>query len=146
MQCVKITSTKNGGDISVGKFGIEAGDYLETAVFCALFGGNREENTRDSYARSEENKSWWGNSFVERQYNSETERAINDNTANEPGLANIKQAVFNDLRRLLRDGHIEKITDVRVWLKDSKTREIGIDIYLVVLGVYRSFKFISGGQ
>ena len=137
------TNDLNGGDIAVKSDGIQRGDFLQTAVYCALFGGNVEENTKPEYRRYESNKSYWGNAFLRRQFNSETERALRNNTTAADGLSEIRKAVFTDLQKLIPT-EIDKITEVYVSQSATNPKRIKITIFIEAQRIHKQFIFEAG--
>jgi phage gp46-like protein len=133
-------NTPDGGDVAVSRNGIERGDYLHAAVYCALFGGNIAENTKDEYRRYDENKSYWGNAFLRRQFNSQTERELQRNLTTAAGLDAIRKAIFTDLQKLIPND-IDGITEVYVERNGKNPRKTEISIYLSVRRNARKFIF-----
>jgi hypothetical protein len=133
-------SSPDGGDIHVTRTGIQRGNFLHAAIFCALFGGNVEESTKQEYRRYETNKSYWGNTFLSRQFNSQTERAIAKNTTTPDGLSAIRKAVFTDLQKLIPN-EIDKVTEVYVTQSANSPKRIEIAIYVEAKHVHEKFIF-----
>jgi len=93
----------NGGEISIVNDDIALNEQLYQQVYLCLFGGNLEADTRGDEIATEIRFDWWANSlqFKEKQakqFNSETERALNENALNSNGRINILRAVENDLK------------------------------------------------
>jgi len=134
----------DGGDVAVNRNGIQSGDYLTTAVFARLFGGNREADTRSQYLRFEKNLSYWGNAFIspEKQFNSRTERAILENTLNDTGIENIKLAMLEDIHKLIPE-HVQEVVEIQVFPSATNPQRIEFSIYLLVTGAYRTIKGVA---
>ena len=94
-----------GGDFAIINDDLVMGESLYEQIFLALFGGNFEASTKTAYLPTEERFDYWGNSLIwknepTKQFNSETERTIQNNTLNSQGRLNIIQAVNVDLSYL----------------------------------------------
>lgn len=99
---ILLYETGAGGDFSIIDEDLVMGESLYQQIFLALFGGNLEASTRTSYLATEERFDYWGNSLIwknepTKQFNSETERTIQNNVLNSQGRLNIIQSVNVDL-------------------------------------------------
>ena len=99
---IQLFETGAGGDFAIVSDDLLMGESLYQQIFLALFGGNIEASTKISYLSTEERFDYWGNSLIwnnekTKQFNSETERAIQNNVLNSSGRLNIIQAVNVDL-------------------------------------------------
>ena len=95
----------DGGEMSILNNDLDLGETLYQQVYLALFGGNLKANTRIDNLISEELFDWWGNSlfFSEnpvKQFNSKTERTLDNVALNSSGRLAILQAVKDDLSYL----------------------------------------------
>jgi hypothetical protein len=102
------------------------GESLYQQIYLALFGGNVEDSTRQSYLESEERFDYWGNSLIWKekktlQFNSETERTILKTVLNSSGRASIISAVNDDLKYL--EPLIDYTVEVEI-ISNSKLRII----------------------
>jgi hypothetical protein len=102
---ILIYESGNGGDFSIIGNDLALSETLYQQVFLALFGGNIEESTKPFYLSSEERNDYWGNELIwpnakSKQFNSETERLIQNVTLNGLGRLQILQAANNDLAYL----------------------------------------------
>lgn len=99
---LKVVETGNGGDAEkLGKdlamvFGFENMPYL------GMFGGNVQANTPSERIEGEQAFDWWGNNVFfpespEQQYNSNTERTLNNVSLTSGNLLTIEEAVKQDL-------------------------------------------------
>jgi phage gp46-like protein len=100
---IGIYETGSSGDISVSNNDIALGDQLLQYVYLALFGGQVEADTLGNEPAGEIRLDWWGNSLLfaldqARQFNSQTERALNNNALGSSGRVAIQQAVLADLK------------------------------------------------
>lgn len=93
-----------------GEFSIQSGDLALTEslfnqVYLALFGGNVASNTKREYLPTEERFDYWANSLIWvnepiKQFNSNTERVLQEVALNSSGRLAILQAVNDDLQYL----------------------------------------------
>lgn len=98
---LEVIESGNGGDLVLKGndlafiFGFQKMPYL------ALFGGNVEASTPVERIPSEQAFDWWGNSLLpnkpEVQFNSLTERTLNNVAVNSAGRLEIENAVKKDL-------------------------------------------------
>ena len=99
---ISLSETGDGGDFSVLNNDLLMSESLYQQFYLALFGGNIEASTKDSYLESEDRFDYWGNSLIwkdvkSKQFNSETERILQNVALNSSGRLSIIQAVKNDL-------------------------------------------------
>lgn len=102
---ITIYETGSGGDIAVINNDIALSEALDNQAYLALFGGNVEADTLGNELPSQVRYDWWGNSAllanaVPMQFNSQTERALANNTLNSQGRVNIQRAAEADLAYL----------------------------------------------
>lgn len=98
MRDLLIYETGDGGDLKVLNNDLALTTSLYNQVYLCLFGGNVEASTKGNELNNEKRFDWWGNSLLELNFNSETERTINNVTLNASGRLKILQAVKNDLK------------------------------------------------
>ena len=94
--------TGNGGDLSVSSGGLSTTETLFTSIYLGLFGGNVEQSTTGEEEEGEQRFDYWANSLFypddeANQFNSQTERVLNEVVLNTSGRERIKTAVNNDL-------------------------------------------------
>ena len=99
---ISLVETGSGGDFSILNNDLMMGESLYQQIYLALFGGNIEASTKQSYLETEERFDYWGNSLIwkdvkTKQFNSETERILGNVALNSSGRLSILQAVNNDL-------------------------------------------------
>lgn len=104
-------------DLAVGESGGNGGDLqllgndlamiygYENQTYLALFGGNVEEDTKIVKNKNIERFSYWANNLLfgndqSKQYNSKTERTLNNVALNSSGRLSIEIAVKQDLKYL----------------------------------------------
>lgn len=95
----------DGGEMAILSNDLELGETLYQQVYLSLFGGNLKANTRIDNLISEELFDWWGNSLFfsenpSKQFNSKTERTLDNVALNSSGRLVILQAVKDDLSYL----------------------------------------------
>ena len=95
----------SGGDILISNNDMTLVETLFQQVYIRLFGGNTEANTTGSEIEGRQRDDWWGNSLLfsdtpEKQFNSNTERVLDNVALNTSGRIDIKRAVESDLNSL----------------------------------------------
>lgn len=114
---ITLYETGSGGDFAILNNDLQMGESLYQQIYLALFGGNIEANTKQSYLDNEERFDYWGNSLIwkdasTKQFNSETERTIRNVAFNSSGRIAIIQAINNDLNYL--KGVVDFVAEVQV--------------------------------
>jgi hypothetical protein len=102
---IAIFESGNGGQISVINDDLVLNEVLYNQFYLALFGGNIEANTTGNEIETEERFDYWANSLIfenepNRQYNSNTERILDQVVLNSNGRLKIIEAVESDLSYL----------------------------------------------
>lgn len=102
---ILLFETGSGGDFAIVDNDLLMGESLYQQIYLALFGGNIEASTKDAYLQSEDRFDYWANSLLwknqsTKQFNSQTERTIQNNALNSSGRLKIVQAVNVDLEYL----------------------------------------------
>lgn len=92
----------NGGDIEVKGNTVVTTEGFETMVYLALFGGNTQANTPTARNADEQAFDYWANSLLwpqtpEVQFNSLTERTLQNTPLSSAGRLTIEEAVKADL-------------------------------------------------
>lgn len=95
----------NGGDITLLGNDIAVTGSIETAIYCAMFGGNVESDTVVPRPFPDQDFSWWGNALFlsqlpDCQFNSLTERTLNNTALISAGRVTIENAIKKDLQFL----------------------------------------------
>lgn len=92
----------NGGEMAVLGNDLVLTEELLQMAYLALFGGNIEASTTGQELESELRYDWWANGLLyaqapQKQFNSETERVLQNTVLNSSGRLEIKSAIENDL-------------------------------------------------
>lgn len=93
----------NGGEILKKAKDLSVIEGLQNMPYLALFGGNTEMNSSNKRLVTEQDFSFWGNNLFFPndqgvQFNSNTERTLNNTALTSAGRAIIEQAVKEDLK------------------------------------------------
>ena len=99
---INIHESGNGGEFAIVSNDLLIGESLYQQVYLALFGGNVEAVTRGDEPFGEERFDWWGNPlfFAEspnKQFNSVTEKTLQEVVLNSAGRLSILRAMNEDL-------------------------------------------------
>lgn len=102
---ILLSETGSGGDFVILNNDLILGDVLYQQFYLAMFGGNLKASTKQTYLSNEERFDYWGNSLIwptnkSRQFNSETERTLDNVVLNSSGRLKVIQAVKTDLAYL----------------------------------------------
>lgn len=102
---INLHESGNGGEMAIVSNDLLIGESLFQQVYLALFGGNLEANTLGNELLTEERFDWWGNSLFfsenqNKQFNSNTEKTINNVALNSQGRLQILNAINEDLSYL----------------------------------------------
>ena len=129
-----IYETGNGGDLALLGEDISTTSNITNLVYLALFGGNVEENTTEETILQLTREDWWGNELFNLDFNSNTERTLQNVTLNSAGIRKIEDAVKKDLLFLNEIGTTEvnvsliSHTKVRIFVKFIQKNEKQINI------------------
>ena len=128
MSDLKLIETFDGGDLVLNGNDLQVIDGFQNMIYLALFGGNIEQSTKQ-YNENEERFDYWANSLLmldspDIQYNSETERTLNEVALNSRGRLLIEQSVKKDLEFMQDFGNI----DVNVSIIQSDRVKINVII------------------
>lgn len=99
---LKVIESGNGGDLVKTSKDLTVISGLGNMVYLGLFGGNVKASTPQKRLESEEAYDFWGNSLFNQndpdvQFNSLTERTLNNVALSSSGRLRIEQAVIKDL-------------------------------------------------
>ena len=127
MEDILLYETGNGGDLLLQNKDIELVNPLYQQVYVALFGGNIQAITKGDEIEGQIREDWWGNSlfFQEqpaKQFNSETEKILNETALNSAGRIAILRAVERDLN------YLRNICDIAVNVVILSTDKVKISV------------------
>ena len=99
---VKLIENSDGGDLYFNGVDLEIVEGFQNMPYLDMFGGNIESNT-GLIVEGEQNFDWWGNRlFLEQQsniqFNSDTERTLQNVSLTSSGRLQIESAVKSDLK------------------------------------------------
>ncbi len=138
---LKLVNISEGFDLQGSKSGLITVDSFQSMIPIALFGGNREGSTKQIVRDNEEQKDWWGNKLLlpqqpQQQFNSETERTLNNVALNSQGRSKIQAAVENDL------SFMSDFANVEVTVSLVGADRVRIDIQVVRPDNLNEFQFV----
>lgn len=127
---ILLYETGDGGEILVSNNDMTLVELLFQQAYILMFGGNYEANTTGSEIETQERNDWWGNSLffnenTSKQFNSNTERVLDNVVLNTSGRIEIKRAVEFDLKSL------KKIANFEINVIILSTNKISIEIKLI---------------
>ena len=102
----------DGGELVLVGNDLQLTEGLFNQVYLALFGGNVEQSTSDVNEQVQQRFDFWGNGLffpdeAEFQFNSRTERALNEVALDSAGLLRLEQIIAEDLRFLEQLAEVE---------------------------------------
>lgn len=124
---ILLYETGSGGDFAIISNDLVLGDLMFQQFYLAMFGGNLKASTKSAYLPNEERFDYWGNALVwsdqpKRQFNSETERTLQNVVLNSSGRQKILQAVKTDL------AYLENVINFDVEVSLLGINRVGITI------------------
>lgn len=124
---LELVETGNGGDLVKNGKGLSVISGLQNMIYLALFGGNVEGTTPKKRLASEQDLSWFGNSLLmpnspETQFNSLTERKLNEVPLTSAGRIEIERTVKKDLE------FMKAFAEVSVAVSIPATDKVNIDV------------------
>jgi hypothetical protein len=138
----RLIETGNGGDLVLNGNDISLIGGWQNMIYLAMFGGNVEENTGER-ASEQLVESYWANELLwpnesEKQFNSSTERTLQNTPLNEHGRRQIEDAVTSDLN------FISDFANYRVEVEIVQQKEVRINIFVTEPDVQeeKEFQFI----
>lgn len=136
-----IYETGNGGDFAIVNNDLYMSESLFQTIYLALFGGNYEAITLGNEEASEERLDYWANELLfkensGKQFNSITEKLLNEVTINSAGRLKIQKAVEFDLIFL------KKIASFKVNIVILDFEKIAIQIEIDSIINQKEFEFI----
>lgn len=102
---IHIFESGDGGELGVENNDILLSTSLFQTIYISLFGGNVEASTLGNEIDTQQRFDWWANELIfknnkEKQFNSTTEKTLNEITLNSQGRLKLISAVRNDLEFL----------------------------------------------
>ncbi len=99
---LEVFETGNGGDLFLLGSDLAQVQGFENMIYLALFGGNLAQSTPQTRPEGAEGFDWWGNALLmpnqpSQQFNSQTERTLNNVALTSGNLIQIQNAVNADL-------------------------------------------------
>ncbi len=135
---VLLFQTDDDGDVTVENGLVEMSGGLETAAYLSLFGGNEDDDGRDSNALS-----WWGNLGEDapaRQYRSETQHLVQALPATSGNLRRIEDAAGRDLAWFVES---RVASSVSVSASMPGLNRVKLIVNIEALGEESSFEFVE---
>jgi len=128
MSDLKLVETFDGGDLVLNGNDLQVIDGFQNMIYLALFGGNVEQSTKQ-YNEDEERFDFWANSLLTLdspniQYNSETERTLNEVSLNSRGRLLIEQSAKKDLE------FMQDFSNITVSVTILASDKVGIKVIL----------------
>ena len=102
---VLIFESGDGGELAIENQDLVFVETLYQQIYLALFGGNVEQVTKTNYLFNEQRFDYWGNSLffadaTSLQFNSNTEKTLQNIALNSSGRLELIRAVESDLQYL----------------------------------------------
>lgn len=124
---LRVIESLNGGDLVKKTKDLSIVEGFENMPYLAMFGGNVEQSTPVNRPESTQMFDWWGNSLLftdnpSQQFNSITEKTLNEVALNSQGRILIEEAVLADLEFMREFAELE----VSVSIIDNDKVEISI--------------------
>lgn len=140
---LNVFESGDGGELFVSSNDLTLTESLYQTIYIALFGGNVEASTLGNEIESEERFDWWANSLLfsestSKQFNSETERTLDNIVINTSGRIVIQRAVEADLFFLKKIAN----TEVNVVILDVNKISINIVLTSILNQTEKKFQFI----
>lgn len=122
-----LLETGNGGDLLLQGSDLVVVEGIQNMPYLAMFGGNIEQDTKNKVTE-EQSFDWWGNNLLmpnnqSIQFNSITERVINNTPLTSQGRVTIENAIKTDLKFLQDLG-----AEVSVSVSITATDRIDVNI------------------
>lgn len=101
---IAIIESLNGGEFVLRKNDLQTTKAITNTLYLALFGGNLEQSTKERKT-GDVDKSFWGNNLLFKentniQFNSETERLLQNISLGSSARIKIEEAIKKDLKYL----------------------------------------------
>lgn len=111
---LRLIETGNGGDLIRTINDLNVINGLSNYPYLALFGGNVAQSTPQVREVGEDSLDWFGNVFLDTtiQFNSATERTLNEVALNSSGRVQIEDAIKEDLEFFRQFGEVKVSTAI----------------------------------
>lgn len=124
---ILLYETGSGGDFAIVNNDLLMGESLYQQIMLAMFGGNIQASTKQSYLETEERFDYWGNALIwkdskTKQFNSETERTIRTIALNSYGRLMLIQAIEQDLN------YLKSVADIAIEVEILGVSKIRITV------------------
>lgn len=124
---IALYETGSGGDFEIVNNDLLMGETLYQQIYLALFGGNPQASTKQSYLATEDRFDYWGNSLIwkdvkTKQFNSQTEKTLLTTALNSSGRLTIIQAITQDLE------YLKAIIDLNIEVELLTTNKLKITV------------------
>ena len=124
-----IFESGDGGELALLSGDLVLADSLYQVIYIALFGGNKEASTLGNEIQGSERFDYWANELIfknkpNKQFNSETEKVLEQVTINSEGRLKIESAVKQDLTFL------KKIVNLSINILILDSNKISINLKL----------------
>lgn len=116
----------SGGDFTMNGNDLAIDESMSNDIYLRMFGGNIEADTKSPRQTNEQVFDYWGNTFINNpvlQFNSLTERTLNNTPLTSYGRTIIENAIKKDLQ-----GSLSNITVRVVIVNDDR-----INVFLTII-------------
>lgn len=142
MADVKIIESGSGGDLVLKGNDFELIEGLQNMPYIAMFGGNKEQSTKE-FLPAEERLDYWANELFmlqepEQQYNSTLEKLLENISINSSSLLQIEDSVKKDLSFMSGFAEVEceafaeSVDRVRIEIKITKPDSIETPLFIYI--------------
>ena len=135
---VFLFQTSDGGDITIEDGLVEMSGGLETAAYLSLFGGNEDDDGRETSPHT-----WWGNlgeTDPALMYRSETQHLVQSLPATSNNLRRVEDAAKRDLDWLISK---KVASTVRIVASIPRVNTVRIQIFIEADGLESTFDFVE---
>jgi phage gp46-like protein len=127
---LELKETGNGGDLIKNTKDLSVIEGFENMPYLAMFGGNVKSDTPLQRPEGEQAFDFWGNSLLMAndssiQFNSKTERTLNQVALNSFGRTKIEEAVKSDL------AFMKPFANIKVAVSIISTNMVAIGVQIV---------------
>lgn len=124
---LQLVETGNGGDILLNGNDLAQVMGFENMPYLAMFGGNLAASTPQTRPAGEQAFDWWGNALLmpslpSQQFNSQTERTLNNVALTSGNLITIQNAVNADIE------FMKDFADITITVSIIGVNKIRIDL------------------